>query len=65
MPLYKLVEYNDNNSRRSGNFWQYYRKEPPLNNFGAIADFVDNNSQKLSSVKLYNQEGFLVDFLVH
>ena len=27
MPMYNLIEYNDNYSKTSGNLWQYYRHE--------------------------------------
>ena len=25
MPMYTLIEYNDNHSKTSGSLWQYYR----------------------------------------
>ena len=28
MPMYNLIEYNDNYAKTSGNLWQYYRDEP-------------------------------------
>ena len=28
MPMYDLIEYNDNYSKTSGSLWQYYRDEP-------------------------------------
>ena len=28
MPMYNLMEYNDNYSKTSGNLWQYYKDEP-------------------------------------
>ena len=31
MPMYNLIEYRDNYSKTSGNFWQYYRDEPNNN----------------------------------
>ena len=30
MPMYNLIEYNDNYSKTSGSLWQYYRDEPVL-----------------------------------
>ena len=28
MPMYNLIEYNDNYSRTSGTLWKYYRDDP-------------------------------------
>ena len=28
MPIYNLIEYNDNYSKTSGCLWSYYRAEP-------------------------------------
>ena len=28
MPMYNLIEYNDNYAKTSGSLWQYYRDEP-------------------------------------
>ena len=28
MPMFNLIKYNDNYSKTSGSFWQYYRDEP-------------------------------------
>ena len=46
MPMYNLIEYSDNYSKKSGSLWQYYRQESFLNTNDAIADFPadDNNS---------------------
>ena len=27
MPMYKIIEYSDNNSKTSGSLWQYYRDD--------------------------------------
>ena len=40
MPIYNLIEYSDNYLKTSGTLWQYYRDEPPLDNAGAIGNFV-------------------------
>ena len=32
MPMYKLIEYNDNYVKTSGSLWQYFRDEPDDNN---------------------------------
>ena len=29
--MYNLIEYSDNYSKTSGNFWQYYRDDPDDN----------------------------------
>ena len=42
MPMYNLIEYNDNYAKTSGSLWQYCLDKPALNN-GAIVDFADNN----------------------
>ena len=31
MPMYSLIEYNDNYSKTPENLWQYYRDEPNYN----------------------------------
>ena len=31
MPIYNLIEYNNNYSKTSVNLWHYYRDEPLLN----------------------------------
>ena len=41
MPMYNLVEYNDNYSDTSGSLWQFKRDEAPADN----ADLTINNSQ--------------------
>ena len=28
MPMYNLIEYSDNYSKRSGSLWQYYKHDP-------------------------------------
>ena len=42
MPMYNLIEYSDN-SKRSGNSWQYCKDIPALNDAGAIVYFNGNN----------------------
>ena len=52
MPMYNLIECNDNYSKTSGSLWQYYRDEPYLDDNGAIADFhADNNNSALFKFK--------------
>ena len=31
MPMFNLIEYSDNYSKRSGSLWQYYRDKPTKN----------------------------------
>ena len=40
IPMYILIEYNDNYSKTSGSLWQYYRDKTTLNNSGALANFL-------------------------
>ena len=51
MPMYNLIEYNDNYSKSSGNLWQYNRDEPVLNINGVIVDFPDDNDSVLFKFK--------------
>ena len=46
MPMYNLIEHSDNNSKKLGSLWKYYRDEPFLDANGAIANFpaVNNNN---------------------
>ena len=32
MPMYNLIEYSDNYSKKSGGLWQYYKDIPAVNN---------------------------------
>ena len=42
--MYNLIEYSDNYSKTSKSLCKYYRDEPFLNNNGAIAYFLVDNS---------------------
>ena len=42
MPMYHLIDYNDNYSKTRGSLWQYYRDEPVLTDASAIANFTSN-----------------------
>ena len=44
MPMYNLIEYSDNYSKRSGSLWQYCKEIPAINNNGAIVDFNGANA---------------------
>ena len=47
MPMYNLIEHNDNYAKTSGSLWQYCLDIPAVNNNNnnnnAIVDFADNN----------------------
>ena len=42
MPMYNLIEYNDNYAKTSGSLWQYCLGIPPLDNANAITFFTEN-----------------------
>ena len=44
MPIYNLIEYSDNYSKKSGILWQSCRDKPVVNNNGAIVDFTADNA---------------------
>ena len=44
MPMYKLIEYNDNYSIKSGSLWQYCKDIPLVNDNGNIVDFNGANA---------------------
>ena len=53
MPIFHLIEYSDNYSKKFGSLWHYYRDEPFLNANGAITDFsADNNNSVLFKFKI-------------
>ena len=39
MPLYNLIEYSDNYSKKSGSLWQYYKDDPNDNNITESESF--------------------------
>ena len=43
MPMYKLIEYNDNYSKTSGSLWQYCKGIWAVNNNRDIVDFNEAN----------------------
>ena len=43
MPMYNLIEYSDNYSKRSGRLWQYCKDIPAVDNNNAIVNFAENN----------------------
>ena len=44
MPMLNIIENSDVYSKTSGTLWQYYIKEPALDNDKNIIDFSANNS---------------------
>ena len=44
MPMYNLIEYNDNYSKTPGCLWQYCKDIPAVNNAGNIVDFTATNT---------------------
>ena len=45
MPMYNLMEYSNNYSKKSGNLQQYYRNELALTDDGVISNFhVDDRN---------------------
>ena len=44
MPMYNLIEYDDNYSKTSGSLWQYCKDKPAVNGDGAIVDFNGVNA---------------------
>ena len=44
MPVYNLMENNDNYSDTSGSLWQFIRDESPVNNDGNPLDVSTANS---------------------
>ena len=41
MPMYNLIEYNNNYSKTSGTLFQYWRNVPGGNNNGVVTHFID------------------------
>ena len=48
MPMYKLIEHNDNYSKTSGSLWQYFRDELALIHTGAIKNLHVANNKSVS-----------------
>ena len=44
IPMYTLVEYNDNYSKTSGGLWQHYRDEPVLTDAGPADNFLSDSA---------------------
>ena len=59
IPMYNLIEYGDNYSKRSGILWQYCKGIPAVNNNNVIVDVTYNNLTDSFNfkVKLTGQTG--------
>ena len=44
MPMYNLIEYNDNYSKTSGSLWKYCKEIPAVDNEGDIVNFNRANA---------------------
>ena len=44
MPMYNLIGYSDNYSKKSGSLWQYCKDIPSVNDNGNIAEFNGTNA---------------------
>ena len=44
MPMYNLIEYSNNYSKKSGSLWRYCKDIPAVNNNGNIVDFNGANA---------------------
>ena len=55
MPMYNLIEYNNNYSKTSGSLCQYYRDETALTDAGASADFSTADNSALFKFKQVHQ----------
>ena len=51
LPMYNLIEYRENYSKKFGNLWQYFKEIPAVNNNGAIVDFNGANATDSFSFK--------------
>ena len=43
MPMYNLIEYNNNYSKASENLWQYCKDIPAVTDYGNTAEFNGAN----------------------
>ena len=44
MPMYNLIEYNDNYAKTTGSLWQYSKDIPARNANDEIIIFAENNT---------------------
>ena len=59
VPIYNLIEYSDNYSKR-GSLWQYYRDRPVLTNASAITIFSDTENSALFKFRRKKQVKLLL-----
>ena len=52
MPMYNLIEYCDNYSKKSGSFWQYCKDIPAVANNNSIVKFTENNPTDSFNLKV-------------
>ena len=59
MPMYNLIEYNNNYSKTSGSLWQYCKDIPAVDNNNASVNFAENNRADSFNfkVKITSQTG--------
>ena len=60
MPMYHLIEYRDNYSKRSRVLWQFCKDVPTVDTNGAITNLTEANAATESfklTVKLTGQTG--------
>ena len=51
MPIFSLIEYSDNCSKKSWSLWQYCKEIPAVDCDGDIADFNGANATDLFNFK--------------
>ena len=51
IPMYHLIEYSDNYSKKSGSLWQYCKEIATIDNNGKIVDFNGANSTESLNYK--------------
>ena len=44
MPIYDLIEYSDNYSKKSEISFEFWREVPTVDNSGAVTDFTESNA---------------------
>ena len=59
MPMYSLIEYNDNYSDTSGDLWQFKREESPVTN-----DENPDNVTTVNSTSFKYKSSFIVASII-
>ena len=57
MPIYNLIEYNENYFKTCGSLWQYFRDEPALSDAGTIDNFSGNSASFKFEQKIAGKTG--------